>query len=109
MPCLHHTDMSGNSPDEYFVSPFDPCPAVKCPCPGDCPGTLKSDGQNIDHTLTFLQCDKCVCSYVAESSGSDSALYQEKQREKVLEALTAVRAGIISNEEFQNVVEARLK
>lgn len=39
---------------------------VRCPCPGPCEGTLMSDGRSVQDNLTFLQCDKCGCAYVAE-------------------------------------------
>lgn len=37
---------------------------VACPCA--CGGTLRSDGRNKGETLTFLQCDGCACTYVAD-------------------------------------------
>lgn len=45
---------------------FENCLPIKCPCPGGCEGTLKSDGRNVQDDLTFLQCDTCGCAYVAE-------------------------------------------
>jgi len=46
---------------------IEPCPRVACPCPG-CDGTLRADGRNVQDTLTFLQCDACGCTYVAEDT-----------------------------------------
>lgn len=48
------------------------CETVPCPCPGPCDGTLRSDGRNVQDDLTFLQCDRCGCTYVAEDKSPPS-------------------------------------
>ncbi len=43
---------------------FDNCQEIKCPC--NCGGVLMSDGRNIHNNHTFLECNKCKCSYIAK-------------------------------------------
>lgn len=74
MPCLKHTDPAGQA--EHYATPFDQGLPVRCPCVGDCTGVLRSDGRNVDNTLTFVECDVCHCTYVAEDSAKNPETYR---------------------------------
>lgn len=54
------------------VEGFEPPPAVACPC--RCGGTLRSYGRNKNDNLTFLECDKCSCTYHAADPGKEVKL-----------------------------------
>lgn len=59
--------MDGSGPPEYFVTPFDPCPPIPCPCPGSCGGWLQMDvGGHFLDGAACLQCDTCRCAFRAE-------------------------------------------
>jgi len=44
---------------------LEACIWIPCPCKGGCTGYLKTDGRNVQNTLTFLECTVCHCTYVA--------------------------------------------
>ncbi len=58
-------------PCQVGLRPFGRRLAVWCPCVR-CTGILRSDGRNGDGTLTFLQCDACGCTYVAEDKKEEA-------------------------------------
>lgn len=65
--CLHWSIGDEQGKEEHFISPFDPPSAIKCQCPGGCPGVLVFDGPNRSETKFFLACNVCFCGYEADS------------------------------------------